>query len=728
MKKASKSSVMECTPIVAIKEIVRALPFLLFVLFSPPGHTAPNLSFGLTDPFVELDPLVLSAPDRQWLDQRGALRVGVAAADYEPLDIMSDRNRYEGISADYLSLVASKLNAKVEVVGFAKPADALRALTDGEIDIITSANSFERGNQALRFSKGYLSDRSVVVARGQGRGITPGLADSNVVVLEGYTDHRILQEAYPDARIIFAPNLTSAMEAVSQGDVDVFIGNEIIARSYMALRPFLGLQILFDSALPQDAFSFAVRKEEKRLLSLIDKALAGMGSSLSHGVLSRWTLGLGAEASGQRLALNRSERAWIARHPVVTVASAQHQPYIYRNADGQWVGLNVDILNRVSRLTGLQFVHQEVTAIEESYALLQTGQAQMNTTLAENAERRKMLDYSYSFGGNSWVFIVRSDKSSPQTLKDLAGQTLALPANHALETAIRHAHPEINLRLVANYEDARALVVSGEARATIQNEAGAYMTPPGSLKVGRSVEGWWSPDKFSVIKSQPQLLSILNKVLEEFPIGELRATRTKWLSAVAPQPSIWSRIPDWVYWALIIASIAGLLSFGWNRRLKLQMRQQLKADQALGDQLAFMHALLDGIPSPIYVRDLTGRLISCNHSYEESFGVSFEQMNGRRLIDVDLIPRSSAMQLHADYLKLLETRQPIFEDRSMELQGKKIRARQWTVPFYRADGELQGLLGGWLDITERGDPEKWSKATQGRADEASESEPGSLPT
>ncbi|WP_122861012.1 PAS domain-containing protein, partial [Pseudomonas viridiflava] len=96
----------------------------------------------------------------------------------------------------------------------------------------------------------------------------------------------------------------------------------------------------------------------------------------------------------------------------------------------------------------------------------------------------------------------------------------------------------------------------------------------------------------------------------------------------------------------------GLVSLLWSSRLKAQIRQRLRVERQLSDQLAFKRALLYGIPNPIYVRDLKGRLISCNRSYEESFGVSFEQLNGRRLTDVDLIPRSVAEQMHADYVKL----------------------------------------------------------------------------
>ena len=684
------------------------------------AHAAEQLPFKLGTPFMSLPDLAIDEPERAWLQQRKTLRVGIAIADYEPIDLTSDRNRYQGISADYLSLIGDALNVPMQVVGYTRREEAIHALRNGDIDILTSANGFERGVPDLAFSAEYMPDRSVVVGRGNDQNIHPSLAGKKVVLLDGYADASVVRGVFPDSEIIIAPNLNSAMEALSQGEVDVFIGNEIIVRSYNALRPYLGLQIKFESALPPVGFAFAVRDDEQRLLRLIDQALASLDESVRRQVMGRWTIGLGADVVGQRLMLSGTERAWVRRHPVVTIAATQQPPYIYKDRNGQWVGLNVDIVSRISRMTGLQFTYKEAASTEALMERLRAGELEMNTTLAENAERRGFLNFTYSFGGNSWVFVVRSDSSPKVSLEGLSGKVLALPARHALEETIRRGYPQVQLRLVATYDDARRLVENRQADATIQNEAGAYLYPPGELKVGSSVDGKWSPDRFSVIKSQPELLSILNKALEEFPVAEMRSIRMKWLGALLPQPSLWNRIPQWAIWVMALAVLVGLVSLVWSSRLKVQIRQRLEAEQQLNDQLAFKRALLDGIPTPIYVRDLQGRLISCNRSYEESFSVSFEQMNGRRLTDVDLIPRPVAEQMHSDYLKLLDDQQPVFADRTMVLNGERVDAWQWTVPFFAADGQLQGLLGGWVDITERKRLERQLEEALRNADQANE--------
>jgi two-component system sensor histidine kinase EvgS len=699
---------------------VAVVLLLLACLSNQVSYAAQSLPFTLGAPFLTLPPLTLEGADQQWLEKRGVLRVGIAIADYEPVDITSDRNRYQGISADYLSLLSARLSTPVEVIGFAKREQGVAALLDGTVDILTSGNGFERGIESLAFSREYMPDRAVVVGRGDDPSLSPTLKGKRVVVLDGYADADVLHKTYPESEIILAPTLFSALEALNQGDADAFIGNEVIVRSYSALRPYLRLQIKFEAALPPVGFAFAVRQNDQRLRTLLDQALESLDESVGREILGRWTVGLGADITRQRISLSGVEQSWVRRHSQVTVATGQFPPYIYQDVSGRWVGLNVDILNRIARMTGLKFVYKSMSSTQETLDTLRSGEADMNTSLAENTERKQLLDFTYAFGGTSWVFVVRDDQSRDVTLAGLQGKVLALPTRHALEDVIRKEYPGITLRLVATYEAARKLVEAGQADATIQSEASAWLYPPGKLKVGRSVEGRWSPDRFSVVKSQPELLGILNKALEEFPVAEMRAIRLKWLGGVIVQPSIWQRIPPWIFWAVAVALLLLLVSLVWSSRLKYQIRQRLQAEEQLNDQLAFKRALLDGIPNPIYVRDLQGRLISCNRSYEDSFGVSFEQMNGRRLIDVDLIPKASAEQLHADYMTLLKTRQPVFSDRSMELFGKPIDAYQWTVPFYRADGQLQGLLGGWIDITERKRLEAQLKEAQRRAESANQ--------
>lgn len=406
---------------------------------------------------------------------------------------------------------------------------------------------------------------------------------------------------------------------------------------------------------------------------------------------------------GAIIELDAQELRWVAEHPQVIVSSVQYPLYLFKDEHGQWSGLNNDLLNRISAMTGLQFVHEESFSTDQLLGRLESAEADMSTTLAMNDERKAFLDFSHAFGGAGWVFVGRADAPVVHSLAQLAKRVLVLPARHALEGTIRRDYSAIELRTVKTYAEARALVESGEAFATIENEIGAQLYPLGQLKVGRAVEGKWEADHLAVRKGQSPLLSILNKALEAFPAADLRAIRLKWLSGIAPveSPSRWRQLTHWFCWAMFIVSLFGLLSLLWNRRLAALIKQRADAEKGLGDQLAFQHALIDAMPDPMFVRDLQGRLIMCNKSYEESLCTRFDQVQGRRLVELDVLPAETAALLHAEFMAQMETRKPRFSERQLLFNNGVRDIYQWTVPFYSVDGQLRGLLGGWTDIGHR---------------------------
>lgn len=407
--------------------------------------------------------------------------------------------------------------------------------------------------------------------------------------------------------------------------------------------------------------------------------------------------------SVESLKLDAFEQQWLREHPQVIVASQQFPLYLFKDEQGRWSGLNQDILERIARMTGLQFVHEESFSTAQLLGLLESGKAHMSTTLAASEERKAFLDFSHAFGGSGWVFVVREADPAPDSLDQLAGKVLALPARHALEVVVRRNHPQIQLRTVKTYAEARALVESGEADATVENESGARVYPAGQLKVGPSLEGMWEPDHLALSQHSPQLLSILNKALEAFPPAEMRAIRSKWLAGLIPHQALspWQRLSEWACWGAFFASIFALISLLWNRRLKAQITQRVEVQRRLDDQLSFQKTLMDALPDPMFVRDMSGRLILCNKRYEELLSTRFDQIQGTLLTEVGIFPKATAELLQAELMDQLSTRRYRFLDRQLTFNNGIMQVYQWTAPFYAADGQLRGVLGGWIDTHAR---------------------------
>lgn len=409
--------------------------------------------------------------------------------------------------------------------------------------------------------------------------------------------------------------------------------------------------------------------------------------------------------AGERLALDARELDWIRQNPRVVVASMQIPLYLFKNARGEWSGLNADILNAIEHMTGLQFIHRESFSPDQLIEMLENGEADMSTVLAVNDERRAVLNFSHAFGGFEWVFVGREGEPALRSLDQLDGKVLALPSRHALEAEIRREHPAVRLRTVMTLAEARALVESREAYATIESETSVHLYPAGQLQIGGSLEGRWVPDHLAVRQDSQILLGILNKALEAFPAEDMRALRLKWFAEETPvqEPSFWSRIPLQGYWCVIVAAVFSLLSLLWSRRLQAQIEQRLNAEAVLNDQLTLQRALMDAIPDPIFIRDLEGRLIMCNKSYEERFATRFETLRGTRLTESAAMPAATAELLHGELMEQLQTRQPRFVQRQLMLCSGLQDIHHWSVPFYGADGQLRGILGGWIEVGRRRD-------------------------
>jgi signal transduction histidine kinase/HPt (histidine-containing phosphotransfer) domain-containing protein len=570
------------------------LGLLLCLVLGAPARSAradeaPRLS--LPSHLADRPPLRLESAQRQRLAD--GLRVGVSMADQAPIERVTERGRYLGISAEYLALLEASLDTRLTVIGYRNRLDAIQAMRRGELDLVASASEKIRGLPHVALSSPYLADHSVVVTR-RPASARPGVDGPGAVPVGGKIgllddDRRsspdLMEQAYPGSPIVGHRDLFSALEGVRRGDVDAYIGNELIVRSHLALRPDPGWHLSAAPRLADTGFSFARREDDQRLGALLELALTDIPPLRRLEVERRWAGGLGAALGASQLHLSEAERAWIAKHPRVRVAATHYPPYIQRNAEGHWRGLHHDILQRIGGMTGLNFDHVFFDSVSARVQAVRDDQADMSTTLWENPGRGDYLLFSQGLSEQHWVFVESLQRPPVTSLQALAGEVLALPADHVLVAWLNTHHPQIIVRPVQSAQQARALVMAGKARATLDIEASALHalagTPPGSLRLGARVDTAPVSERFAVSQRHPLLLSILDKALQTLPVDELRNTQVRWLGAPGEPATAWWRVPPWAWWAAAAVLLFGLASAFWSTRLRRQVRQCQRLERQL---------------------------------------------------------------------------------------------------------------------------------------------------
>ncbi len=125
------------------------------------------------------------------------------------------------------------------------------------------------------------------------------------------------------------------------------------------------------------------------------------------------------------------------------------------------------------------------------------------------------------------------------------------------------------------------------------------------------------------------------------------------------------------------------------------------AEAQLEEQLRFVEVLLEATPTAIYLKDKAGRYIRFNKAFEALFGIERAQWIGKTVFD--LVPEPAASMMHAKDQELLtsgavQTYDASFTNRRT---GEAREGLYWKAALTNSDGEITGLVGTILDITER---------------------------
>ncbi|HCE9574927.1 TPA: response regulator [Pseudomonas aeruginosa] len=176
--------------------------------------------------------------------------------------------------------------------------------------------------------------------------------------------------------------------------------------------------------------------------------------------------------------------------------------------------------------------------------------------------------------------------------------------------------------------------------------------------------------------------------------------------------------PSSLVLGLLVACLVCVGCLGWNTVLQLKLRRWQRTEADLSGRLALKQALVDGIPYPVSIRTLDGRLLACNRNYLESLRMTREQARGTLLTDSDWVEGSKARLMHQQCLAVARGGTASFTDMAVRIGGQLLEIHHWVTPYRDRQGRVLGLMNGWIDITERERLARQLREAMRQADEA----------
>ncbi|EME72002.1 Signal transduction histidine kinase [Paramagnetospirillum caucaseum] len=130
--------------------------------------------------------------------------------------------------------------------------------------------------------------------------------------------------------------------------------------------------------------------------------------------------------------------------------------------------------------------------------------------------------------------------------------------------------------------------------------------------------------------------------------------------------------------------------------------ERKEAEDAIRDQAMFQQAMVDTIPYPLFYKGADARFLGFNRAYEQTFGVRRGDLIGKRVLDLDYLPEADRIAYQAEDETVIAQASSVEKEMPIPFADGKLHDTLYYVAgFRKADGSPGGLVGTFVDITER---------------------------
>ncbi|MGF6401541.1 two-component system sensor histidine kinase EvgS [Pseudomonas frederiksbergensis] len=689
----------------------------------PPEPTELLVNAPITAPKVTFD-----TQTRAWLDTHPQVTVAIWRGALPPLHMGFEQSKFEGVAADYLGVIRETTGLRLNIWRFATRAKAREALEQGQVDMLALHDVSEGQDGAITQSRPYLLNRKVIVRR-IGETLLPSqdLRGQRLAYVGDDSVGTLLHKQYPHATLIRHSNHLNSLTSLVYDQADALWTDAITAEFLIRLLYSNDVYIAGDALSTSANINFAVSDRKPQLLAAINTTLDAISPTDMMRITTRWGLSNNFVVDEPPLNLDAAETAWLAAHRKIRVLVAgSYAPLTFFDDHDRLQGLSADLLKIVRQRTGLELEIIRSNSIPNMLKQLQDKQADLIAALSIGDLRLDPEQYTRPYLISPFVVVTRSSGATIRSLEELKDKRLAIPAGNPLSNWLAQHHPDIIQVPVATAVRGIELLSKGDVGASVHTRFGAdYFIKhhfQQDLKIAAVIGPYPGRIAMAVATDDMILKSIINKVLLGIPPEEFKTLSDRWRNHAAPAvSSSWSTYKDDVYKVIGVA-IAFVLAFlVWNYYLQIQIKKRRSAELALSDQLTFSKTLIDGSPIALYVRDKAGRLAHCNRAYLGFLQTTQEEVIGKTLLDAGVISPELSRQYQQIYRDTERHGKPTFADLEIEVKGQPHRIYHWTLPFQSSTGEFSGVIGGWLDISEREQLMEQLRLAKEAADEANES-------
>lgn len=232
---------------------------------------------------------VLTDEEQAWITAHPVVDVLINPA-LAPLTFYDDQQRPSGITLDLLKQITLRTGLQFHIRQAESAQSMIDRLGQGDAMMIGALGYGAERSKHVRFTRPYLISPRVLVTRADYplQAGSQRFEPQRIALIRSSPQRAMLQQRYPQARLVEVDNPLDLMEAVVNRSADAALSSHINAAYYISHVFKNRLQIA--SILDEDpaVAAFAVAADQPQLQSILDKALLSIAPEELEQLINRW--------------------------------------------------------------------------------------------------------------------------------------------------------------------------------------------------------------------------------------------------------------------------------------------------------------------------------------------------------------------------------------------------------------------------------------------------------
>lgn len=232
-------------------------------------------------------PLSLTKEENKWIESHPKILIG-ASGEWRPLSYVED-GKIQGVTSGFLEIIAQKTGIEFVLQEFDTFSAMIEGMKNKKIDMVDAVVASKQRAKFMDFSNSYLRLDNIIAIGKNAKQIKTvnELRGKRVGTIAGYIINFYLRQDISGIKIIEYAKAEDGLRALSSGDLDAFVLDLPMFDYYTAKYKIANLIV---SANTPYSFPihFALKKDEKVLKSIINKALDSIKESERNQIYRKW--------------------------------------------------------------------------------------------------------------------------------------------------------------------------------------------------------------------------------------------------------------------------------------------------------------------------------------------------------------------------------------------------------------------------------------------------------